>query len=156
MENNEFKKVYIKNRTCYYFDDIIKLEDPNPDNILIDEKSHESILIYEIPYKTLIDSKPLRIRFNKIDGTRYLILFGSEKYAIYNRIRYLISLRSGVTYIFYHYFGKIKVDSYDSLPIEKTLTLHVIILIKSVLNKHKNHYYYKTFLEKCSYQLAER
>ena len=25
MENNEFLKVRIKNRTCYYFDDIIKL-----------------------------------------------------------------------------------------------------------------------------------
>ena len=27
MENNEFKKVCIKNCTCYYFHDIIKLED---------------------------------------------------------------------------------------------------------------------------------
>ena len=27
MENNEFKKFRIKNRMCYYFDDIIKLED---------------------------------------------------------------------------------------------------------------------------------
>ena len=41
MENNEFKKVHIKNRTFYYFDDIIQLGDPNLDNILIDEKSHE-------------------------------------------------------------------------------------------------------------------
>ena len=48
MENNEFSKVLIKNRTCYYFDDIIKLEDFDPDNILIDEKSHKNILIYDI------------------------------------------------------------------------------------------------------------
>ena len=27
MENNEIRKVRIKNRTCYYFDDMIKLED---------------------------------------------------------------------------------------------------------------------------------
>ena len=54
-------------------------------------------------------------------------------------------------------FAKIKVDSYDSLPTEKILTLHnVIIHIKSVLNKDKNHYYYKIFLEKCSYQLAKK
>ena len=26
MKNNEIKKVRVKNRTCYYFDDIIKLE----------------------------------------------------------------------------------------------------------------------------------
>ena len=95
---------------------------------------------------TLIDPKPYSIRFDKIDGfiktydgTRYLTLFGSEKYeTIYNRIRYLLSQKSSITYIFCHYFAKIKVDSSDSLPIKKTLTLHnVIIVIKSVLNKDK-------------------
>ena len=48
MENNEFKKVCIKNRTCYCLDDIIKLEDFDLDNILIDEKSNENFLIYDI------------------------------------------------------------------------------------------------------------
>ena len=100
----------------------------------------------------------LRIRFDEIDGSiriydgiRYLTLFRSEKYeAIYNRIRYLISLKSDITYIFSHYFARINVDSYGSLTIEKTLTLHnLIILIKSSLNKGKNHYCYKIFLEKC-------
>ena len=37
------------------------------DNILIDEKSYENILIYDISYRTLIGSKPLRIRFGKVD-----------------------------------------------------------------------------------------
>ena len=53
----KIKKGRIKNRTCYYFDDIIKLEDFTLDNILIDEKSHENILIYDISYKPLIGSK---------------------------------------------------------------------------------------------------
>ena len=35
---------------CYYFYDIIKLEDFDLDNVLIDKKSHENILIYEISY----------------------------------------------------------------------------------------------------------
>ena len=66
------------------------------------------------------------------DGPRYLTLFGTKNYeAIYDRIRYLISIKSNFTFIFSHYFVKSKVDSYGSLPIEKTLTLHnVIILIK--------------------------
>ena len=54
MENNEFTNVCIKNRTCYYFDYIIKLEDFDIGNILIDEKSHENILIYHISYLALI------------------------------------------------------------------------------------------------------
>ena len=37
------------------------------DDILIDEKSHENILIYDISYKTLIGAKPFRIRFDKVD-----------------------------------------------------------------------------------------
>ena len=45
----------------------------------------------------------------------------------------------------------------DSLAIEKRLTLHdVIIHIKSDLNKDKNHYYYKIFLEKSSSQSAKK
>ena len=59
MENNKFKKVFIKNPTCYYFDDIIKLEDFNLDNISIDKKLHKIILIYDISYKNLIDPKLL-------------------------------------------------------------------------------------------------
>ena len=57
----------MKNRTCYYFDDIIKLEGFDLDNILTDKKSCKNILVYDISYKTLIESKPLRIRFDKID-----------------------------------------------------------------------------------------
>ena len=64
-ENNEFKKVRIKNCTCYYFDDIIKLEDFDIDNILIDKKLHKNILIYDISCKTLIDPQALRVRFDK-------------------------------------------------------------------------------------------
>ena len=55
MENNELKKVCVKNRMCYYFDDIIKLGDFDLDNILINQKLQEYILIYDILYKTLID-----------------------------------------------------------------------------------------------------
>ena len=54
MGNNEYKKVRIKNLTCCYFNDIIKLEDFDLGNMLIDRKSHENILIYDILYKTLI------------------------------------------------------------------------------------------------------
>ena len=116
-------------------------------------------------YKTLIGPKPLLIRFDKIDGfigiydgTRYLILLGFGTYdTIYNRIRYLIRGRSGITLVFCHYYPKIKVDLYDSFPIVKTLTLHnVIIHIKSVVSKDQNHYFYNTFLEECSYQLAKK
>ena len=143
---------------------MIKLENFDLDNILMDEKPHENILIYDISYKTLIDSKPLRIRLDKIDGfiriyngTRYLTLFGFKKYdAIYNRTRYLINLKSGITYIFRTVLWNSKLILMI-LCLKEILDLgKVIIHIKSVLNKDKDYYYHKIFLEKCSYHLTKK
>ena len=50
--NNNLKEISIKNCTCQYFDDIIKFEDFDIDNILIDEKPYKNILVYKILYKT--------------------------------------------------------------------------------------------------------
>ena len=111
----------------------------------------------------MIGAKPVHIRFNILDGfirvydgTRYLVLFGPEKNdAIYSR--YPIGVKSGITYLISHNYAKTKVDSYDSLPLEKTLTSHnVIIHMKSVLNKNQNHYYHNIFLQKGLYQLAKK
>ena len=116
----------------------MKIEDFDFDNILLDEKSNENIFIYNISCKTLIGAEPLHIRFNKVDrfirvydGTRYLVLFGPEKYdVIYNRIRYLTGrYLSGITYVFSRICAKIKIDSYDSLPLEKRLSLHIVIIL---------------------------
>ena len=65
-------------------------------------------------------------------------------------------IKSDITYVFPHNYGKIKIDSDDDLTLEKILNLHnVVILIKSVFNK--NHYfYYNIFLVKYSYQLAKK
>ena len=45
---NELKEIDIKNRICYYFIEIIKIEDFNLDNILIDEKSYQNVLVHNI------------------------------------------------------------------------------------------------------------
>ena len=91
-------------------------------------------MVYDILRKVLIDTKPLHVRLDKVDrfvsvsdGSRYLVLFGPEKYdAIYKSIRHLISQKSGITYIFSHNYTKIKIDSFDSLLLEETVTLHMI------------------------------
>ena len=43
------------------------------------------------------------------DGTKYLVLFSPEKYyAIFNRVSYLMRVKSGITYIISRYFANIK------------------------------------------------
>ena len=56
-----------------------------------------------------------------------------QKYSICNRVRHVISQKSGVTYVFSHY-ARIKVDSYDSLPIEKMLILHILHNVIALIN----------------------
>ena len=86
---DELKEIDIKNRRCYYFDDIIRARNRAiySTDILFDEKlygeNHKNILIYDISYKTSTGAILLHIRFNKIDGfikihdkIRYLVLFG--------------------------------------------------------------------------------
>ena len=84
-------------------------------------------------------SIPLRIRFDKIDGfikiydgIRYLVLFSYSYDEICNRIKYLISEKSGITNSINYNFAKIRIDS--------------------VVNENKNKYYYNIFLEKGSYK----
>ena len=146
--NDELKETDIRNRTCYYFDAKTKTEDFNLDNILIKKKRYKNILVYNISYKTLIDAKPLRCGVDKIngfirvyDGNKYLILCEKHDF-IYNKIRYLIRVKSGITHVVSHNYAKMKPDSYDSLPLEKAMIFYnVLILIKSVFNKGKNKYH---------------
>ena len=60
MESN-YELKYQLNIACYIFNDIIKIEDFDLDNVLIDEESIENILVFKISFKCLIDSKRLRI-----------------------------------------------------------------------------------------------
>ena len=55
-------KDYFKNCACCYFDDIIKIESSEFDNILTNKKSYENFLVY------VIGAKAIRIRFDKVNG----------------------------------------------------------------------------------------
>ena len=67
----------------------------------------------------MIGAKPLRIWFDKVNGfiriydeSRYLVSFRLDKYdAIFNMIRYLIGIKSSITYAISHYYAKVKVNS---------------------------------------------
>ena len=56
------------------------------------KKSYKNILVYDISYKTLIGAKPLRIKFDKINGLKvvllmlYLII--KQKLKLINKILY--------------------------------------------------------------------
>ena len=79
----------------------------------------------------------------ELDIWYYLVLMYYD--TIYNRIRYLVSQKSGITYAFF--------DLFDSLSLRLILN-NAITLIKSVFNKNRTHQCYNILSEKCSHQLA--
>ena len=120
----------------------INCTDINFSNILLDKKLYENISVYGITYRTSTGPKTLRIRFDKIDGF-IIIIDGKIKhlslfdYGLFNnicdKVKYLMTKKSGITNSIYQNFGKIKIDSYNTL-IKKILTFHkVIILIKLLI-----------------------
>ena len=67
-------------------------------------------MFFDVLYKIFIVAKPLCVvldgvdRFNKgYSEIKYSVLLGSEKYdAIFERIRYLIELKSEISYVASH------------------------------------------------------
>ena len=57
--SNKVKDIDIKNRKHYCLNDIINIENFDPNSIKIDEKSYKNILIYYIGYVT-IKEYPIR------------------------------------------------------------------------------------------------
>ena len=92
-------------------------------------------MIFDILLKTFICPKPLRIRFVKIDafikiynGIEYLVLFDYWRHDKFlDNIKYFINEKSGVADSVNHNFGRIRIDSYDSLPIEKKHWLFIML-----------------------------
>ena len=103
-------------------------------------------------------SKQLRIRVTKLDGfiisidgkIKHLVLFDYRLLdKISDKVKHIISKKSGITKSINYNFGRIRTDSHNSLPINKKLLLpfyNAIILLKSAVYENKNKYYYNIFL----------
>ena len=91
--SNNFEDIYIKNHTCYFFDDIINIKTLDLNKIKIDQKAYKNIMYYT-GYMMIKDSKylkinslsPLYLMINKVNGyfkginkNKYLTLVPTNK-----------------------------------------------------------------------------
>ena len=130
--STKVKDVDIKNCIYYFFNDIINIKNFDPNNIKIDEKSYKDILIYYIGYVTIKDS--LYLIFNKvigyseeINGNKILTLVPTNESKKKNnkiknkKIRHLITLITKNLDDHDEKYMKIKFNSDDKLPLNKTI-----------------------------------
>ena len=90
------KELNIKNKTCYYFEDMINIRNFNSNLLKIDKRPYKDDYIYHIDYLTIkkfgdygkINSvKPLYLivysatgYFKEKNGKKYLIIDSTEEY----------------------------------------------------------------------------
>ena len=172
--SNKVKDLDIKNPTYYSFNDIINIENFDPNDIKIDEKSN--ILIYYIGYVAIKDSKYIKIYsvnpfylifryvngyFEKINGNKYLTLVPTnesrEKIKRYEelwiKIRDLIRSITKSSDDYDEKYMKIKFNSDDKLPVNKTIEIPTIAIVVRAIFLENNKYYSQVFLDECLYKL---
>ena len=166
----------IKNRSYYFYNDIISLYEFDGTNMKTDRKNFNDIDIYYLGYEhkkkktecnEISSVNPLYLRITDIKGqfkkdksvnVWYLIIFGNENVLrIFTNIR--ISIRTKIeehTGDIVQYdkdYMRIKFESNDNLPTDKIVNIRIAtIIIRSVFAQNGK-YYPQLFLDSGLYQL---
>ena len=157
----EVKQIEIKNRTYYFYNDIINIKNFESNLLKIDKKSYKNIDIYYIgyiaikkidDYESIYTVNPLYLHISHAsryieekNGNKYLIFNSADenkevlkKYAdvwggIKNKIK---AINGGEENDYGKDYIKIKFNSDDELPLNKPLKFHAMtIIIRSVFEE---------------------
>ena len=172
----EIKQINIKNRTYYFYSDIIDLDEFDGSKIRVDKKNFNDIGIYYLGYEykkkitecnEINSVNPLYLRIidmkgqfkkGKGDNVWYLIIFGDadvlRKFAnIWKSIRAKIEENTGGIVQYNKDYMKIKFESNDNLPVNNIVNMYqVTIIIRSVFAQNCK-FYPQLFLDDALYGL---
>ena len=167
----EIKELNIKNRTYYYFNDIIDIKDFQSNLLKIDKKQYKDIDIYYIGYITIknfgdcenIHSvNPLYLiiyfatgYFKAKYGEKYLILDSTGKNdEIFSGIKQEIEkINGGRELIYEKDYAKIGVNTNDDVPLNKQLKFPTATVIIRCIFQKGNELDPQIYFDECLYQL---
>ena len=172
------KQINIKNRTYYFYKDIIDLENFKSNLLKIDKKSYKNSGIYNIVYitikkigdcKNIFSVNPLYLRVDHASGyieekgvNKYLVFDSADKskellkiYSdIFNEIRDKIKEINSDERNYEKVYMRIKFNSDDDLPLKKPLKFHLMtITIRSVFEEN-GELYLQVILDDTLYELS--
>ena len=173
----EVKDLNIKNRTYYYFDDMIDIKRFEPNLLKIDKKSHRDFDIYYICYdtikkynnyngkciyKNIRSVNPLYLLiysateyFKEKNSKTYLILDPIEKYEeVLSEIRSEIkTINIGKELFYEKNYAKIRATTNDDVPMNKLLTFSTLIIIIRCVFRKGEELDPLIHLDECLYEL---
>ena len=97
----EVKQINIKNRTCYFYNNMINIKNFDPNLLKIDKKSNKNIGIYNIGYITI----------QKIDDCENIYSV-NPLHLLANDARGYIEEKNGNKYLIFDSIDKIKIKCY--------------------------------------------
>ena len=172
------KQIEIKNRTYYFYNDMINLKNFESNLLKIDKKHYKGIDIYYIGYITIkkigdceniYSVNPLYLIIGKVDGhieekngSKYLVFDSMDennkvlkKHAEpWNGIKNEIeTINGGKKGEYGKDFMKIKFDAYDHLPLNKQLKLHMLTIIIRCVFEEDSKLYLQLYLDDCLTEL---
>ena len=166
------KQINVKNRTYYFYNDLINVSNFEPGNLKLDKKSWNDIDIY---YNGYVDkSKPSEWRINSVNPL-YLIVnrvfsFVGEKNGVkylkiakgkilnkwdqvFNAIKYHINKTDNSEVNFDSDYDKINFVTDDSLPLGKLIYFPTQTIVIRCVFKQGDHFYPQVYLDDALYQL---
>ena len=93
--SNKVIDIDIKNRTNYFFNEIINIKNFDRNDIKIDEKSYKNIFIYYTGYLTIKDSKNVKI--NSVNPLYLIFINVKGQFEEINENKYLTLVPTNVS-----------------------------------------------------------
>ena len=171
------KQISIKNRTYYFFNDVIDIKDFDSNLLKIDKTSDKNIGSYNIgyiaikkndDYENIHSVNPLCLMISEIighieqnSGNKYLVFDSSDenKEVLKNYKKLSEGIKNKTRnindseYKYGKYFTKIRFGTDDDLPLNKPLNQYMLtIIVRSVL-EDEGKFYPQVYLDECLYKL---
>ena len=165
------KNISIKNRSYYFFNNMIALKDVDEANLKVDKRYHKHIDIYYIgsititnidDYENIHGVNPLYLTIHSAIGyftdendNKYLILDSTNKYKkVWSGIRAEIKVINSGKELFYEKDdSRIKVDIDDDLPLNKTLKFRTFTTTVRAIFQESKKLYPQIYLDECLCEL---
>ena len=173
----DIKQISIKNRTYYFFNDVIDIKDFDSSLLKIDKTSDKNIGSYNNgyiaikktdDYENIHSVNPLCLmigevigHIEKISGNKYLVFDSSDENKevlknykkLWERIKNKTENINDSDYKYGKYFTKIRFDTDDDLPLNKPLNQFMLtIIVRSVL-EDEGKFYPQVYLDECLCEL---
>ena len=171
------KEINIKNRTYYFYNDIIDIETFNSSNLKLDKKAYKDLDIYNIEYVTIkkigygydVNSvNPLYLGIDNASG--YIEEINEDKYLVFdvrdenkkllkryddvfNGIMGKIRKLDDDWLEYAKGYAKIKFSSDDNLPLNKQLKFYQMTVTIRCVFSENNKLYPQVFLDGAFYSL---